>query len=124
MNDNVQLPVIPLTATNATVPALIAARGPHAGRRFVEFFTANIRNPNTRKACYRSACEFFDRCDLAGLRHRLPLPESFSNVPWVNLEQEHTFSKEKGLSSVVAKIHDSASANSRILDRIALPILS
>jgi site-specific recombinase XerD len=67
MNDNVQLPVIPLTATNATVPALIAARGPHAGRRFVEFFTANIRNPNTRRAYYRAVTEFFDWCDQARL---------------------------------------------------------
>ena len=48
------------------MPALIAARGAHAGRRFIEFFTANIRNPNTRKAYYRAACEFFDWCDTAG----------------------------------------------------------
>ena len=39
------LRVIFLTETSATVPALIATRGHHAGRRFVEFFTANIRNP-------------------------------------------------------------------------------
>jgi site-specific recombinase XerC len=49
------------------VPALIEARGHHAGRRFIEFFTANIRNPNTRKAYYRAAREFFDWCDQAGL---------------------------------------------------------
>jgi integrase/recombinase XerD len=49
------------------VPALITARGQHAGRRFIEFFTADIRNPNTRKAYYRAACEFFDWCDQAGL---------------------------------------------------------
>jgi len=60
-------PAILLTATAAAVPAVIADRGPHAGRRFVEFFTANIRNPNTRKAYYRAACEFFDWCDQAGL---------------------------------------------------------
>jgi len=62
-----QLPVILLTEASATVPALIAARGPHAGRRFVEFFTANIRNPNTRKAYYRATSEFFDWCERAGL---------------------------------------------------------
>jgi site-specific recombinase XerD len=61
------LPVVLLTTSDAVVPALIAARGRHAGRRFVEFFTANIRNPNTRKAYYRAACEFFDWCDQAGL---------------------------------------------------------
>ena len=65
-NDPDQLPVILLTATSATVPALIAARGPHAGRRFIEFFTANIRNPNTRRAYYRAVTEFFDWCDQAG----------------------------------------------------------
>jgi hypothetical protein len=32
-------------AVRCLVPAVIAARSPHAGRRFVEFFTANIRNP-------------------------------------------------------------------------------
>jgi site-specific recombinase XerD len=62
-----QLPVILLTETSATVPALIAARGPHAGRRFIEFFTANIRNPNTRRAYYRAVTEFFDWCDQARL---------------------------------------------------------
>ncbi len=53
-NDDDQLPVIILTETSAAVPAVIAARGPHAGRRFIEFFTANLRNPNTRKAYYRA----------------------------------------------------------------------
>ncbi len=46
---------------------MIAARGPHASRRFVEFFTANIRNPNTRKAYYRATSEFFSWCDQARL---------------------------------------------------------
>jgi integrase/recombinase XerC len=64
--DPVNLPIVLLTASDAVVPALIAARGRHAGRRFVEFFTVNIRNPNTRKAYYRGACEFFD-CDQARL---------------------------------------------------------
>jgi site-specific recombinase XerD len=41
--------------------------GAGARRRFIEFFTANIRNPNTRKAYYRAACEFFDWCDQARL---------------------------------------------------------
>jgi hypothetical protein len=65
--DSDNLPVVLLTLHDASVPALIAARGRHARRRFVEFFTANIRNPNTRKAYYRAACEFFDWCDQARL---------------------------------------------------------
>jgi hypothetical protein len=33
-----------------TVPAIIADAGEGAAERFIEFFTANIRNPNTRAA--------------------------------------------------------------------------
>src|ERR1700724_2434307 len=65
--DSDNLPVVLLTSHDAAVPALITARARHAGRRFVEFFTANIRSPNTRKAYYRAACEFFDWCDQARL---------------------------------------------------------
>lgn len=39
-----RLPAILRTETSAVVPALIVARGQHAGRRFIEFFTANVRN--------------------------------------------------------------------------------
>jgi hypothetical protein len=42
------------------VPALIA--GDPAGLRYVKFFTANIRNPNTQRA-YARACGFFAWCD-------------------------------------------------------------
>src|SRR5271154_3001686 len=66
-DDPGQFSAILLTETVAPVPAVIAARGHHAGRRFVEFFTANIRNPHTRKAYYRAAMEFFDWCDQARL---------------------------------------------------------
>ena len=31
-------------------PALVAASGERASYRFFEFFTANIRNPHTRRA--------------------------------------------------------------------------
>ena len=48
----------PITAAHA--PALIAASGPRASYRFLEFFTANIRNPHTRRAYARAAVEFFD----------------------------------------------------------------
>jgi hypothetical protein len=40
------------------VPALIADLGDEAAWRYVEFFTANIRNPNTRRA-YARACTGF-----------------------------------------------------------------
>ena len=48
----------PITASYA--PALVAASGPRASYRFLEFFTAKIRNPHTRRAYTRAATEFFD----------------------------------------------------------------
>src|SRR6202140_1430699 len=51
----------------ALVPALIADAGDAAGWRYVEFFTANIRNPNTRRAYARACSRFFAWCDDRGL---------------------------------------------------------
>jgi hypothetical protein len=44
------------------VPALIADAGDAAARRYVEFFTANIRNPHTRRAYARACGRFFAWC--------------------------------------------------------------
>jgi site-specific recombinase XerD len=44
------------------------ARDKDASRRFIEFFTANIRNPNTRRAYERSAAEFAFWCEREDLR--------------------------------------------------------
>jgi site-specific recombinase XerD len=41
------------------IPATIADAGEGAAHRFFEFFTANIRNPNTRRAYHRAALAFF-----------------------------------------------------------------
>src|SRR6202140_1277763 len=68
-----QLPALipPGTVTTAdpvsVVPALIAAAGDAAGWRYVEFFTANIRNPNTRRAYARACSRFFAWCETRGL---------------------------------------------------------
>ena len=47
----------------AGLPTMIAAQGERAGRRFIEFFTANIRNRNTRLAYARAVKQFFDWCE-------------------------------------------------------------
>jgi len=39
-----------------------------AARRFIEFFTANIRNPNTRLAYARAAVQFAAWCEASDLR--------------------------------------------------------
>ena len=49
------------------VPALIADLGDAAAWRYVEFFTANIRNPHTRRAYARACSRFFAWCEDRGL---------------------------------------------------------
>jgi len=52
---------------SVTLPALFAP-DPGAARRFIEFFTANIRNPHTRRAYVRAAVEFAEWCEASDLR--------------------------------------------------------
>lgn len=52
----------------ATLPSLIVNAGERARRRFVEFFCAEIRNPNTRRAYARAVRDFFLWCEARQLR--------------------------------------------------------
>ena len=52
-----ELAVIGNTA-GPELPALIAGAGERAALRFLEFFTVNIRNQNTRAAYARAAADF------------------------------------------------------------------
>lgn len=47
------------TIAGVQVPAVLEASGEDAVRRFVEFFTATIRNPNTRAAYARAVSAFW-----------------------------------------------------------------
>ncbi|MGI4748233.1 MAG: site-specific integrase, partial [Janthinobacterium lividum] len=49
------------------MPALVVDLGEQAAWRYVEFFTANIRNPNTRRAYARACSRFFTWCEQRGL---------------------------------------------------------
>lgn len=49
------------------LPALFAPDR-DAAKRFVEFFTANIRNPNTRRAYARAVVQFAAWCETSDLR--------------------------------------------------------
>jgi site-specific recombinase XerD len=55
------------TADTHLVPALIADAGAPAAWRYIEFFTANIRNANTRRAYARACSEFFAWWEDRGL---------------------------------------------------------
>lgn len=68
-------PLAPLPAGSLTiaglgtvaVPAIVACAGETAARRYVAFFTAHIRNRNTRDAYGRAATGFLAWCDGLGL---------------------------------------------------------
>lgn len=51
----------------ATLPSVIVQAGEQASRRFLEFFTATIRNKNTRLAYARALGQFLAWCDQRGL---------------------------------------------------------
>jgi integrase/recombinase XerD len=61
-----EVPALPATY-NPTLPALIDAAGERAAWRFLEFFTVNIRNPNTRTAYKQAATSFLNWCQGNGI---------------------------------------------------------
>lgn len=76
------------TIAGVQVPAVLEASGEDAVRRFVEFFTATIRNPNTRAAYARAVSAFLDWCDARGI-DRLDLIEPVVVAAWVE-QLQHT----------------------------------
>jgi len=73
------------------VPALYGA-SPRASKRFLEFFAAQIRNPNTRKSYYRAIVRFSDWC-----QHEAKLSEL------VDIEPVHVAAYIEQLGAVLAK---------------------
>ena len=49
------------------LPSVVMMAGKRAAIRFIEFFAAEIRNPNTRRAYQRAVCDFFIWCETRGL---------------------------------------------------------
>jgi integrase/recombinase XerD len=50
------------------LPTTITRAGERAAWRFIEFFTANIRNRNTRAAYAQAVTQFFQWCEARGVR--------------------------------------------------------
>jgi integrase len=68
--------ILAASPCSPALPALIADAGSQAQRRFLEFFTANIRNPNTRRAYARAAGDFLAWChehDIASIAAVQPI---------------------------------------------------
>ena len=58
---------VALASSATVVPTLVAQLGEAASWRYVEFFAANIRNPNTRRAYARACSRFLTWCEQRGL---------------------------------------------------------
>jgi site-specific recombinase XerD len=69
------------------VPALIADLGDPAAWRYVEFFAANLSNPNTRRAYARACSSFFAWSENRGLT--LTAIRPFDVGEWVKQLQEN-----------------------------------
>jgi integrase/recombinase XerD len=77
------------TAEQAALPKMIGDAGERTLRRFIEFFTVNIRNPNTRGAYLRAANLFFHWCDAHQLR--LEQVQPFHVAAYIEgLQQTHS----------------------------------
>ena len=57
-----------LAEAGGGIPRLISSAGEDAVSRFVEFFTANIRNKNTRRAYLRNSVTFLRWCEKRGIK--------------------------------------------------------
>ena len=87
------------------VPALVANLGDAASWRFIEFFTANIRNPHTRRAYARACSRFFSWCKARGLT--LAAIRPFDVAAWIEeLQCDHSAPGVKQQLAAVRMLFD------------------
>jgi hypothetical protein len=58
MRTNLLIDQLVAASSVLTLPALAASADDHAGRRFLEFFTATARKAHTRRAYARAVSDF------------------------------------------------------------------
>jgi len=71
--------------SGSTLPSMVANAGARAGIRFLEFFTAQIRNPHTRRAYARAVAEFLGWCDGVGITSLLQI-QPVHVATWIELQ--------------------------------------
>lgn len=85
---------------DAQLPALILDAGSRGQKRFVEFFTANIRNPNTRQAYFRACTRFLEWCEGVGLELRELQPVHVAGYIEILLDQYSAPTVKQHLSAI------------------------
>lgn len=87
------------------VPALIADVGEPAAWRYVDFFSVNIRNPNTHRAYARACGPFLAWCEDRGLT--LATIRPFDVAAYVeSLQQTHSRPSVKQQLAAVRMLFD------------------
>jgi len=71
-----------LIRIDETLASPIQSMGEESQLRFLEFFTANIRNPNTRKAYWRASTNFLTWCNERGIT-ALPSIQPVHVAAWI-----------------------------------------
>ena len=98
-------PAVPAPLPTQLVPDLVVRGGEAAAWRYVEFFTANIRNPHTRRAYARACAAFFAWCAVRGLALQTIRP--FDVAAWVEqLQQAHAAPGVKQQLAAVRMLFD------------------
>lgn len=81
--------LVPLSLAGLPLPACIASLDERAGYRFLEFFTARIRNPHTRRSYGRAVGDFLGWLERRGI-HDIRQVNSFIVAGWVEeMQREH-----------------------------------
>jgi site-specific recombinase XerD len=83
-----------LAGLAANLPAVFL-RSEKARDRFYGFFTANIRNKNTRRAYYKAACRFSEWCEGREVRDLADVkpPHVAAYIEWLGLPEGQGLSK-------------------------------
>jgi len=101
----VQSSSLAVLSSSAVVPVLVASLGDQASWRYIEFFTANIRNSNTRRAYARACSRFFAWCETRELT--LTTIRPFDVAAWVEgLQQDHSAPGVKQQLAAVRMLFD------------------
>lgn len=92
--------------TPVAMPLVLALEAPSSRQRFFEFFTANIRNPNTRKAYARASGDFLCWCADRGVTTLLAI-QPMHVAAWIDeLGRSHAVPTVKQRLAAIRHLFD------------------